>query len=383
MDDPGQATSPTRVLIAGAGVAGLEAAFALHELAGDHVTVTVLAPAGEFAYRPMSVGEPFDAGTASRYPVADLLAQAGAHHVRDALAAVDTARRTVRTEAGSELSYDALIVCPGAGLVAPYEHVVSFDDGRADELLHGLVQDLEGGYVGRLAIVVPAPMAWPLPAYELALMAAARAAESAPPDAVAGAATVTLLTPESAPLQAFGTRASEQAAALLAQQGIEFIGSAYCEVPRARTVVVHPGGRTIEADRIVALPALHGPGIEGLPQDGDGFLPIDDHGRVRGVDGVWAAGDATDHPVKFGGVAAQLADLIAASIAAGSGAAGTDLAVPPFAPELEGVLLTGGRPLRIHGRTPGSPDDDSGLTELPRTEDLPAKIAARYLAPHL
>ena len=316
MDDPGHAASPTRVLIAGAGVAGLEAAFALRELAGDRVTVTVLAPAGEFVYRPMSVGEPFDASTARRYSVADLLDRAGARHVRDALAGVDAARRTVRTAAGPELSYDALILSPGAVLVAPYEHVVSFDDGRADELLHGLVQDLEGGYVGRLAIVVPAPMAWPLPAYELALMAAARAAETAPPGAVAGPATVTLLTPESAPLQAFGTRAGEQVAALLAERGVDFIGSAYCEVPRARTIVVHPGGRTIEADRIVALPALRGPGIDGLPQDGDGFLPIDEHGRVRGVDGVWAAGDATDHPVKFGGVAAQLADAIAASIAA-------------------------------------------------------------------
>ena len=52
-------------------------------------------------------------------------------------------------------------------------------------------------------------------------------------------------------------------------------------------------------------------------------------------------------------------------------------------PELEGVLLTGGRPLRIHGRTPGSAQDDSGLTELTRAEDRPAKIAARYLGPFL
>ena len=50
---------PRQVLIAGGGVAGLEAAFALRQIAGDRVTVQILAPASEFVYRPTSVGEPF------------------------------------------------------------------------------------------------------------------------------------------------------------------------------------------------------------------------------------------------------------------------------------------------------------------------------------
>ena len=45
-----------QVLIAGAGVAGLEAAFALRELAGDRVSVTLLAPNSDFIYRPLAVG---------------------------------------------------------------------------------------------------------------------------------------------------------------------------------------------------------------------------------------------------------------------------------------------------------------------------------------
>ena len=55
-----------RVLIAGGGVAALEAAFALRELAGDRVAMTMLAPARDFVYRPMSVGEPFSSGRAAR-----------------------------------------------------------------------------------------------------------------------------------------------------------------------------------------------------------------------------------------------------------------------------------------------------------------------------
>ncbi|HZE05845.1 MAG TPA: FAD/NAD(P)-binding oxidoreductase, partial [Solirubrobacteraceae bacterium] len=160
-----------RVLIAGGGVAGLEAAFGLQELAGERVSVRILAPDDKFVYRPMAIGEPFTSGHARRYPLAGLAAAAGAALVSGALAAVDPARREVTTTGGETLAYDALLVCPGATMRHPYEHTTRFDDAHLDELLHGLVQDVEEGYVRRLAIVVPAPMPWPLPAYELALMA--------------------------------------------------------------------------------------------------------------------------------------------------------------------------------------------------------------------
>jgi sulfide:quinone oxidoreductase len=164
-----------RVLIAGAGVAGLEAAFALRELAGDRVQVTLLAPVDEFVARPLSVGEPFHSSHARRYPLATLGSDAGAVLVRDTLTHVDTSRRVARTASGAELSYEALIACPGATTQPAFAHGTTVDDARIDELLHGLVQDLEAGYVKRLAIVIPAPMPWPLPGYELALMSSGRA----------------------------------------------------------------------------------------------------------------------------------------------------------------------------------------------------------------
>jgi hypothetical protein len=51
-----------RVLIAGGGVAGLEALLALRALAGDLVDLELLAPEPAFWYRPLAVAEPFDAG---------------------------------------------------------------------------------------------------------------------------------------------------------------------------------------------------------------------------------------------------------------------------------------------------------------------------------
>jgi NADH dehydrogenase FAD-containing subunit len=60
---------PFRVLIAGGGVAGLEAALALRDLAGDRVSTTLLAPEPEFVYRPMRVREPFAYSAAGHYPL--------------------------------------------------------------------------------------------------------------------------------------------------------------------------------------------------------------------------------------------------------------------------------------------------------------------------
>ena len=60
---------PTNVLIAGGGPAALEAALALHRLAGDRVATTVLAPESHYTYRPLSVLSPFAAGSATTYPL--------------------------------------------------------------------------------------------------------------------------------------------------------------------------------------------------------------------------------------------------------------------------------------------------------------------------
>ena len=67
---------------------------------------------------------------------------------------------------------------------------------------------------------------------------------------------------------------------------------------------------------MVALPALLGPRIPGLPDDGDGFIPIDEQCRVQGLDEVFAAGDAAAFAVKHGSLATQQADAAASAIAA-------------------------------------------------------------------
>lgn len=365
--------APTQVLIAGGGVAALETALALGELAGARVRSTVLAPNEEFTYRPMAVKEPFSYGAAERYPLAELVADTGAELLVDSLGWVDPERKVVHTEGGEEVGYDALVVAMGARVHARYEHAYTIDDRRMDELLHGLVQDVEAGYVKRLGFVIPGRMGWLLPVYELALMMAGRAYE------MGVELQLTIVTPEDAPLGMFGAGASVAIEELLKQRGIETITSAYAEVPRWDTVEISPGDRRLQVDRVVALPELFGPAVRGLPAAEHGFLPVDPHGRVRGVAGVYGAGDVTDFAVKQGGIAAQEADAAAESIAAQAGVA---IEPEPFQPVLRGLLLTGGKPLYLSAEIAGGHGGSSQISETPAWTPG-VKIVAKYLGPFL
>ena len=78
------------VVIAGGGVAGLEALLGLHAMAGDRVRLTLVAPDPDFSYRPLAVAEPFGLGHAHRVPLSQFAEDAGAELV------VDAARRRRR-----------------------------------------------------------------------------------------------------------------------------------------------------------------------------------------------------------------------------------------------------------------------------------------------
>jgi sulfide:quinone oxidoreductase len=366
--------APFNVVIAGAGVAGLEAALALSDLAGDAARTTIVAPEEEFVCRPMRVVEPFAYSSAPRYPIAPIAEDAGAELVNDSFKWLDPAARVVHTEAARELRYDALLLALGARLQPAFRYAVTLDDRLLDEQLHGLIRDLEEGYVRRIAFVIPSRMGWPLPIYELALMTARRAFD------MNIEVDITVATPEDAPLALFGDRASEAVSRSLRRHGIEMVTSAHCAVPQPGQVVVHPRNSTLLADRIVALPELTGPSTPGVPKDaGAGLIPVDPYCRVRGLERVFAAGDATDFPVKFGGIAAQQADTAAASIAA---LAGAPVKPHKFTPVVQAILLGGERPLRLGARITGGHGSTSEAAELRGLEPI-RKIETSYLVPYL
>jgi sulfide:quinone oxidoreductase len=124
---------------------------------------------------------------------------------------------------------------------------------------------------------------------------------------------------------------------MLTEAGIAVRCGVQAEPPRRNVLQPHPTRECVSVDRVVTLPLLSGPAIEGLPHDAAGFLPVDAHGRVDGAPGVYAAGDATDFAIKQGGIACQQAEAAAEAIAAQAGAA---IEPAPFAPVLRGLLLT-------------------------------------------
>lgn len=365
---------PFNVLIAGGGVAALEAALALRELAGDRVSTTLLAPAPEFVVRPMRVREPFAYRAARSYPLDDIARDLGVTLVSDAFRWLDAPAKVVHTESGSQLSYDALLLAMGARLYPAFTHGLTIDDRIIDEQLHGLVQDVEEGYAHSIAFIAPPEMSWPLPIYELALMTARRAYD------MQTEVKITVATPESAPLAIFGDAVSQEVARLLERNGIELITAAQCSVPAEGRVAIHPGDRALRVDRVVALPQLTGPSTPGVPKHANGgFIAIDTHCRVQGLDDVFAAGDATNFPVKHGGLAAQQADAAAQAIAA---LAGAPVSPRPVEPDIRAILLGADKPLYLSARVTGGHGTNSQISEEPLWSP-PTKIAAHYLAPYL
>jgi sulfide:quinone oxidoreductase len=345
--------STHHVIVAGGGVAGLEAVLALHAEAGDRVEITLLEPSIELVDRPMLVARPFAAGHAERTPIARIIGPTGATHRRESLASVDTDAHTVTTSTGDTLSYDSLLLTLGADPVPAYPRATTFSTADPDAI-GGLLRDLDEGYSSSVAFVIPPGPVWPFPAYELALLTA-REAQGMGQDV-----TVQVVTPEPRALDAFGATVSEAVDDLLRDHGVTLITGADAEL------------EDLGVERVVALPRLEGRHIEGVPQDEHGFIAVDEHCAVRGVDGVYAAGDGVAFPVKLGSLAAEMADAAAEHIAHRAGA---DIDPEPFVPVLRGKLLTGGAPRSIRGADDVSEAADHILWW------PPAKVAARHLAP--
>ena len=361
----------TRVLIAGGGVAAMEAMLALHALAGTRVEVELLSPEQHFWYRPLSVGEPFGAGEATRHEVGALAAAAGGALVTlGALRGVDTDRNEATTSVG-EIAYDVLLVAVGAVPVRAVPGALIFRGPSDDEKIAGLLAEVRAGAVRRIAFAVPAGVSWPLPLYELALLTASNLRANGRDDV-----ELALVTPEQEPLQLFGPRGSSAVRRLLDERAIALHTGRRPFVHADEELRLVDGG-AIDADRVVTVPLLRGLRLSGLPATSDGFIPIDAHGRVDGLVDVYAAGDAADCPVKQGGIAAQVADAAAEAIAARVGAAVTPR---PFRPVLRALLLTGAEPLYLRRDLS---DERRGETVAPARLRQPAKIQSRYLEPFL
>ncbi len=365
-------TAVTRphVVIAGGGVAALEALLALRELAGDRLRLTLVARDRHFAYRPMAVAQPFGLGRPERHELAAITQDAGAEFVNAAVAEVIADEHRLRLVDGTKLPYDSLLVATGARGERPFHNAITFGADGAPEALTGLIADLQLEYVRRVAFVAPTRDGWTLPLYELAVMTARDVSEKG-----IDGVELSIVTPEPRPLDVFGPGPSAAVAELLDEAGVAFYGAVH--------PIVVPGAvmletRRIAVDRVVTLTMPVGPAIPGLPDDGAGFVPVDELGRAEGLEDVYAAGDVTSGPLKQGGLAAQQADAAAEAIAA---AHGVDIEPRPYRPVLRGMIMTGGTGRWLRG--PVGRTQTESASAVDALWWPPTKIASRRLAPYL
>lgn len=300
--------APRHVVIAGGGIAAVEALMALADRGERRLEVTLISDREQFALRPQQIGEPWG-GRAIHVDLRRLADDFGARLERERLAGVNAGTKVASMTSGARVAYDELIVAVGAWPSLPYAGAQTIGFGS-------LPGALAAGAAGTVAIVVPPGTGWTLPAYQLALHVAA----SAP-------GRVTVVTPEQLPLERFGDAAGNAVAGLLSEHGVTVATATHVPIGMDVADV---------ADTVLALPLLHGPAIGGLPTDAAGFHHVDGYQRVLEMPGVYVVGDAAGGHVKQGGLAAQQAEVAAADIAHRAGAREQPT---PYAPVLRGKLV--------------------------------------------
>lgn len=290
------AAGAPRVVVAGGGPAGLEGMLALRRLLPD-ARICLVAPDREFVYRPHAFSEAFGLPRPRALPLAPLAEAAGCELRRSAVTMVAMGDGQAYLASGERLAFDALLVATGARRVEGLAGAITFWGTDGDPALARVLERIRRADAD-VTFAVPPSVPWSLPLYELALATAAWCAREGV------GAKLRLLSAEERPVAVLGHGASARMSDALRSAGV-----GWQMVPPWEPM----GGG---AGQLVSLPRLLGRGLPGLPADADGFLPVDDSGRVIGAQPIYAAGDVTANPVKQGGLSAQQADAAASAIAA-------------------------------------------------------------------
>jgi len=312
-----------RVVVAGAGFAGLETAYLLKMRLDDDVDVAVVAPDEHFVFRPNTIYLPF--GGEVDALLVDLEKPLRKKHIGHHLTSareIDTDRKLVECEDGSRLPYDFLVVATGAAMSPEEipglkEHACTIwtidemlDFGRRLRRVVDLARERERQ---RVLLAVPPNNKCAGPLYEIVFMLDTWLRRQHVRDHV----DIAFRTFEQSYIQAFGPRLHEVVAREFAERGID--GRIETPLIEVRDREARFAGSGEEPyDLLVAFPPyVAGARFESLPTDGRGFIHTDLETRqVVRHPGVYAPGDAGDFPVKQAFLAFLQADATADHIAA-------------------------------------------------------------------
>lgn len=332
------------VVVVGGGSAATEVVLVLREHR-TAVRVTVVAPEPEMDLAALPVAGPF-AAPAGRQDLATIAKDVGADLVQGRAVAVDAHRHRVHLDGGRALAYDVLVLAVGASPRQTIERALTLqgEPGRV------AVERVLAERAPVIDFVNPPGVTRTLALYELAIHAGdeARAREID--------VALRIVTPERAPLSAFGESTTLAVGAMLDAAGVAFEGGASVFEGLDGLLRVNDAQTILPDARTVALPVLDGPSLPGVPATADGFIPVDAHGAVPGLSDVYAVGDATACALKHVDVAGAQAATVADVLAARAGIAVTP--VPWTATVREHQLL------------------DHGLGDLTLTHDCTADATA-------
>lgn len=274
------------IIVVGAGIAGIPAAYRLKRRLGATARITVVSDRAYFHFVPsnpaLAVGWRVESDIA--LPIKTHLEGHGIHLVHGSVTAIDADRSRIMVGGTQELSYDALMIACGA---APRWQEIP---GMAT--LHSVL-DLEQAMATRKAykrfvsrpgpIVIGAvPGASILGSvYEYAFLVAADLRRRG----IRRRAPITIITPEPYPghLGIDGSVLRESLTDALAAHAIQWIGNAETIGVTADTIQVarHTDGESTRNESIPYLFGVYWPRLGGIPAISDSVLPTDAHGLLK------------------------------------------------------------------------------------------------------
>ncbi len=131
----------THIVVAGAGIAGIETALALRAFAGDRAAVTVVDSGRMFAIPATATGTAFGIIPSVDVPLSCVVARTRAALRRSHMVAVDSRRRLAMLAGGELLRFENLVIAVGAPPHLP--DALTFRGHPDVDELRSLVEDTE------------------------------------------------------------------------------------------------------------------------------------------------------------------------------------------------------------------------------------------------
>jgi sulfide:quinone oxidoreductase len=246
-------------------------------------------------------------------PEEDLLVK-GVTFVHDAVARIDLEEKTVATVGGRKLDCDYLVIATGAvadpgALPGLKEGSLNFHTGPEDsKRIWTALKAFKGGKV--VILIAGTPHKCPPSPNEAAFMVD----EFFRKKGIRDKTDIKFLTPY--PRAYPAEKLSKVVAPLFEKRGIEVVPFFNVDsVDPSQRKVYSLEGESFDYDLLIAVPPHRGAAviIDSGIGDAEGWIPTQkDTMMVKGHEGVYAIGDATDIPVSKSGVVAHLQSIVVA-----------------------------------------------------------------------